>query len=174
MPNTVPYRRTYYAINDNAGAYVDIPCTMSCRKMVITECRKSDGTSPALQGLRAKFLQDDGTYPTTPEYQNPGAIITIVHPSMAGAGAAPLIGHGVQGAAPAAYNGATTYATGDTVTSGGATYYSLVDANVGHAPAGSPTYWATFNNVTYKAATVPVKLLSDSATATQVLVEEYS
>lgn len=42
---------------------------------------------------------------------------------------------------PAAYNGATTYALGDLVTSAGVKYYSKADANTGHTPASSPTWW---------------------------------
>lgn len=40
-----------------------------------------------------------------------------------------------------AYDASRSYAIGDYVTSGGVNYKSLTDANVGHAPAGSPSNW---------------------------------
>ncbi len=46
---------------------------------------------------------------------------------------------GVTGAP--AYAGGTTYAIGDLVTSGGIVYWSIQAGNVGHAPAGNPTWW---------------------------------
>ena len=50
-------------------------------------------------------------------------------------------GQVVLSSAPAAYAAGTTYAQGDHVSSGGVNYYSLVNGNVGHTPASSPTYW---------------------------------
>jgi hypothetical protein len=41
----------------------------------------------------------------------------------------------------AAYVGATTYAKGAIVLSGGVNYYSLQDGNSGHNPAANPTWW---------------------------------
>lgn len=40
-----------------------------------------------------------------------------------------------------AYSGAVTYKAGDSVSSAGVGYLSLVNNNTGHAPAVSPTYW---------------------------------
>jgi hypothetical protein len=124
-------KRTYYAINANSGAYVDIPCTISCRKMVISECRKSDGSAYAPQTLAAKYQQPNGTYPAAPDYSVPGDDIVIGHPAMEGNGMSPLLGLPVQNAA----NGVGAW--------------------------------------NYRAADVPIKLLSGTATATQVEVTEY-
>jgi len=46
----------------------------------------------------------------------------------------------------AAYSGVTTYAVSQWVTSGGLTYQSLQGNNIGHTPAGSPTWWMAVNN----------------------------
>lgn len=42
---------------------------------------------------------------------------------------------------PNNYNGATAYAAGNYVVSAGAIYQSLQNANTGHTPASSPTFW---------------------------------
>jgi hypothetical protein len=41
----------------------------------------------------------------------------------------------------AAYNGATSYFLGDRASAGGHDYSSLSSGNIGHAPAGSPSFW---------------------------------
>ena len=40
-----------------------------------------------------------------------------------------------------AYNSSTTYSANDAVSSGGSSYLSLVDSNVGNTPASSPSQW---------------------------------
>jgi hypothetical protein len=42
-----------------------------------------------------------------------------------------------------AYSGSNTYAVGDTVSSSGIYYVSLLGSNIGHTPASSPTQWGT-------------------------------
>jgi len=45
-----------------------------------------------------------------------------------------------------AYSGASTYAKGDTVSSSGIYYVSLVGSNVGNTPASSPTQWGALGS----------------------------
>lgn len=53
----------------------------------------------------------------------------------------------------AAYNAGTSYNEGQMATSGGLTYYSRVDGNIGNTPASSPTQWhAMVNSSTPPAA----------------------
>lgn len=56
-------------------------------------------------------------------------------------------------AAPAAYNGATTYAIADLVSYGGVNYYSRVAANVGNQPDVSPTQWYALTELIYEIPT---------------------
>lgn len=51
---------------------------------------------------------------------------------------------------PAAYNGATTYAIGDLVSSGGVNYYSIQAGNIGHTPVSNPTWWYPLPSVYYE------------------------
>jgi hypothetical protein len=46
---------------------------------------------------------------------------------------------------PVAYSAAVTYSQGDMVSSGGTTYFSLVNNNLNHTPASSPTQWGVFH-----------------------------
>lgn len=46
---------------------------------------------------------------------------------------------------PTAYAGGTTYSQGNLVTSGGTTYYSLINSNTGNTPVSSPSDWAPFH-----------------------------
>lgn len=52
-----------------------------------------------------------------------------------------LVGQPAPGTLPA-YSGATTYARGTWVQSGGFSYVSLQDGNLAHTPGSSPTWWA--------------------------------
>lgn len=45
-----------------------------------------------------------------------------------------------------AYDSTHTYATGDYVTSGGVAYRSLVNSNLNHTPASSPTFWTAVDS----------------------------
>ena len=54
-----------------------------------------------------------------------------------------------------AYSAAATYAIGDTVTSGGSSYYSLQAGNINHTPGISPSYWAVLAAVGDTGATGP-------------------
>lgn len=46
-----------------------------------------------------------------------------------------------------AYAGGTTYAINDVVEVGGVPYYSIQNANTGHTPASSPTWWTLYGGV---------------------------
>lgn len=65
---------------------------------------------------------------------------------------ASIVSTDVPEVAPAAYNGATTYAITETASVAGAAglitvYESLQNANTGHAPASSPTWWKSLGTV---------------------------
>jgi hypothetical protein len=45
-----------------------------------------------------------------------------------------------------AYSGSSTYAKGDTVSSSGIYYVSLVGSNIGNTPASSPTQWGSLGS----------------------------
>lgn len=51
---------------------------------------------------------------------------------------------GLPGVVPAAYSGATAYSNTDFATSGGIIYKSLQNANTGHTPVSSPTFWQAY------------------------------
>lgn len=52
--------------------------------------------------------------------------------------------------APSAYNGGTTYAIGDLVSSGGINYYSRASSNTGHTPASNPDWWYALTGSIYE------------------------
>ena len=54
-----------------------------------------------------------------------------------------------------AYSAGATYAIGDTVTSGGSSYYSLQSGNLNHTPGISPSYWAVLASIGDTGATGP-------------------
>lgn len=72
---------------------------------------------------------------------------------------------------PTVYAGGTTYASGDYVTSAGATYTSLQSGNTGHTPASSPTWWlvvsgtpASVARIAFREPTPYVVAVGDVAT----------
>lgn len=162
-------KTTYLAVNANSGAYKDVACSIPCRKMVIAECRKSDGSAYAPQGLRYK-LPDDGF--TAVHYGVPGDSIVFGNDVTAGDNKGVILGWPAQNlpAAAAAWAIGTTYAKGAFVLDDGFLYVSLEDANTGNKPVENKDKWALVQN--YRPADVLCKILSDSATATQVELTE--
>lgn len=70
--------------------------------------------------------------------------------------------------APAAYSGATTYASGDTASVAGSAglvtvYKSLAGSNVGHSPASSPTWWANIGTTYQSYSTGETYAIGDRA-----------
>jgi hypothetical protein len=58
-----------------------------------------------------------------------------------------------------AYASGTTYQRGDTVTSAGATYVSLITNNIGNTPASSPTDWGAVGSAAYTLPTATSSIL---------------